>query len=152
MEQWRREQEEQRRLREEQQAREAAEREEKTRRALDAAQVWWRRVSQAQRVELFAAVAERAWKEEQLRIEIPEEPKMRASFAYGVPLFSRDRFHSLYGIVRPCPGLVSLSPQLDSQRILVRNAQEARELQAAMAGGARITHFDLPDHEQLPLC
>lgn len=151
MEQLLREQEEQRRQMEEQRAREAAEQEEKARRALETARAWWMRVSPAQRAELFAAVADRARREEKLLVEIPEKPMMAASFAYGVPLYSRGRFHSLYGIVRPCPALAFLSPQLAFQRVLVRNAQEAREMQEAMAGRARVTHFGLPDHERLPL-
>lgn len=130
-------------------AREQAEQEEKERKALETARAWWIRLSQKQRDELFAAVAERAWREEQLRVEIPEKPSMAAHFAYGVPVYSRDRYHSLYGIVRPCPELVSLSPQLSSQRVFVRNAQEMREFDETLAG--RITHYDLPEHEQLSM-
>ncbi len=130
-------------------AREQAEQEEKERKALETARAWWIRLSQKQRDELFAAVAERAWREEQLRVEIPERPTMAAHFAYGVPVYSRDRYHSLYGIVRPCPELVSLSPQLSSQRVLVRNAQEMKEFDETLAG--RITHYDLPEHEQLSM-
>jgi competence protein CoiA len=99
--------------------------------------------------ELFAAVAERAWREEQLRVEIPENPSMAAHFAYGVPVHSRGRYHALYGIVRPCPELVSLSPQLSFHRVLVRNAQEMGEFDETLAG--RITHYDLPEHEQLAM-
>ncbi|MEU8949701.1 competence protein CoiA family protein [Streptomyces sp. NPDC048489] len=130
-------------------AREQAEQEEKDRKAVETARAWWIRVSQKQRDELFAAVAERAWSEEQLRVEIPEKPGMAAHFAYGVPVYSRDRYHSLYGIVRPCPELVSLSPQLSSHRVLVRNAQEMREFDGTLA--SRITHYDLPEHEQLSM-
>ncbi|MFE0358765.1 competence protein CoiA family protein [Streptomyces nigra] len=130
-------------------AREKAEQEEKERKALETARAWWIRLSQKQRDELFAAVAERAWREEQLRVEIPARPTMAAHFAYGVPVYSRDRYHSLYGIVRPCPELVSLSPQLSSQRVLVCNAQEMREFDETLAG--RITHYDLPEHEQLSM-
>ncbi|MFC6365110.1 competence protein CoiA family protein, partial [Nonomuraea thailandensis] len=72
MEQLLREQEEQRRRLEEQRAREAAEQEEKARRALETARNWWLRVSSAQRAELFAAVADRARREEKLFVEIPE--------------------------------------------------------------------------------
>ncbi|KUL24342.1 hypothetical protein [Streptomyces regalis] len=84
-------------------AREQAEQEEKERQALEMARAWWGRLSREQMEELFAAVADRAWHEEQLRVEIPEKPSMAAHFAYGVPLYSRDRYHSLYGIARPCP-------------------------------------------------
>lgn len=128
-------------------AREQAEQEEKERKAVETAGAWWIRLSQKQRDELFAAVAERAWREEQLRVEIPERPSMAAHFAYGVPVHSRDGYHSLYGIVRPCPEPVSLSPQLSSQRVHVRNAQEVREFDETLAG--RISHYDLPEHEQL---
>lgn len=145
--------EELRRLRaeqEERRAREAAEQKEKERQALEMAKTWWARLSRQQIDELFAAVADRAWHEEHLRVSIPEKPSIAVCFAYGVPLHSQGRFQSLYGIVRPCPALVSLSPQLSFQRVFVRNAQEARELGEVLTG--RITHFDLPDHEQLPLC
>ena len=83
-------------------------------------------------------------------MEIPEKPSMAAHFAYGVPLHSSGRLHALYGIVRPCPDLVSGSPQLSHHRVFVRNAQEARQLGEFLTG--RITHFDLPDHEQLTMC
>ncbi|MFI0091857.1 competence protein CoiA family protein [Streptomyces bobili] len=128
---------------------EQGEQEEKERKALETARAWWIRLSQKQRDELFAAVAERAWHEEQLRVEIPEKPSMAAHFAYGVPVHSRDRYRSLYGIVRPCPELVPLSPQLSSHRVLVRNVQEMREFAETLAG--RITHYDLPEHEQLSM-
>ncbi|WP_405623575.1 hypothetical protein [Streptomyces sp. NBC_00076] len=78
-------------------------------------------------------------------METPGKPSMAAHFAYGVPVYSRDRYHSLYGIVRPCPGLVTLSPQLSSHRVLVRNSQEMRDFDETPAG--RITHYDLPEHE-----
>ncbi|MFF0754617.1 competence protein CoiA family protein [Streptomyces sp. NPDC004267] len=136
---------------EEQHAREAAEREEKARRADESARAWWSAVSVTQRAELLAAAAELA-RHEKLWVEVPEAPRVAESFAYGIPLYSRGAFHSLYGIVRPCPELAVLSPQLRFQRLLVRNAQEAQKLQEAMGGHARITHFDLPDHEQLSLC
>jgi hypothetical protein len=130
-------------------AREQAEQEEKERHALETAKAWWSRLSRQQREELFAAVADRAWREEQLRVEIPDKPNTAAHFAYGVPVYSRGRRHALYGIVRPCPELVSLSPQLTYQRIFVRNAQEMGEFDETLAG--RITHYDLPDHEQLSM-
>ncbi|MCX5421964.1 hypothetical protein [Streptomyces sp. NBC_00078] len=130
-------------------ASEQAEQEEKERQALEAARAWWGRLSRQQIEELFAAVAELAWREEQLRVEIPEQPNMAAHFAYGVPVYSRGRYHALYGIVRPCPTLVSLSPQLSYHRAFVRNAQEAQEFGETLAG--RITHLGLPDHEQLTM-
>ncbi|WP_247195860.1 competence CoiA family protein [Streptomyces sp. GESEQ-35] len=130
-------------------AREQAEQEERDRQALEAAKAWWGRLSRQQVEELFAAVAALAWREEQLRVEIPENPSLAAHFAYGVPVYSQGRYHALYGIVRPCPALVSLSPQLSYHRAFVRNAQEIREFGETPAG--RITHLDLPDHEQLTM-
>jgi len=106
-------------------------------------------VSRQQAEELFEAVAELAWREQQLRVEITENPNMTAHFAYGVPVYSRGRYHALYGIVRPCPNLVPLSPQLSYHRAFVRNAQEVQELGETLAG--RITHLGLPDHEQLTM-
>jgi hypothetical protein len=128
---------------------EQAEQQEKERKALETATAWWSRLSRKQAEELFAAVAERAWREEQRRVEIPERPNMAAHFAYGVPVYSRDRYHALYGIVRPCPELASLSPQLAYHRVLVRNAREMSEFDETLAG--RITHYDLLDHEQLTM-
>ncbi|WP_086800753.1 competence protein CoiA family protein [Streptomyces caniscabiei] len=130
-------------------AREQAEQEEKERQALETAKAWWGRLSRQQIEELFAAVAELAWREKQLRVDIPENPSMAAHFAYGVPVYSRGRHHALYGIVRPCPTLVSLSPQLSYHRAFVRNAHEVQEFGETLAG--RITHLDLPGHEQLTM-
>ncbi|MFI2721409.1 competence protein CoiA family protein [Streptomyces collinus] len=130
-------------------AREQAEQEEKERQALETARAWWGRLSRQQAEELFAAVAELAWREEQLRLEIPENPSMAAHFAYGVPVYSRGRHHALYGIVRPYPTLVSLSPQLSYHRAFVRNAHEVQEFGETLAG--RITHLNLPGHEQLTM-
>ncbi|MFF8478745.1 competence protein CoiA family protein [Streptomyces sp. NPDC015414] len=127
-------------------ARAQAEQEKKERHALETAKAWWGRLSRKQMEELFAAVVERAWREEKLRVEIPEKPGMAVHFAYGIPVYSRGRHQALYGIVRPCPELVSLSPQLAYQRVLVRNAQEMREFDETLAG--RITHYDLCEHEQ----
>ncbi|MFD0169138.1 hypothetical protein ACFVJH_34095 [Streptomyces decoyicus] len=53
--------------------------------------------------------------------------------------------------MRPCPSLVRGSPQLELEYALVLDAQEAQELQEAGHEG-RITHFDLPEHEQLAMC
>ncbi|MFC9626843.1 hypothetical protein ACFTXM_45135 [Streptomyces sp. NPDC056930] len=53
----------------------------------------------------------------------------------------------LYGIMRPCPELLPLSPQLIYQQVFARDAEEAR---ASEAGGLRVTHiahFDLGGHE-----
>ncbi|MEU6071962.1 competence protein CoiA family protein [Streptomyces sp. NPDC047082] len=143
----REEQRRQERKREEQWAREAAARAEKADRAEETARAWWSRVSGPQRAQLLAAVADRAWREEETQVEIPDQPRVSASFAYGIPLHTRGRLRSLYGIVRPCPELVCLSPQLEFQQILVRNAREASQLGEVMSGRARIAHFGLQDAE-----
>ncbi|MCX4506732.1 competence protein CoiA [Streptomyces anulatus] len=130
---------------------EQAEREERERQTVAAATSWWRRLSKQQIDELFAAVAERAWREEKLWLAIPDEPKMDPTFAYGVPLYcQRNRRRSLYGVVRPCPSLVTDSPRTREEHALVRSPQEAKELEEAGHGG-RITHFDFPEHEQLAM-
>ncbi|MGW9203688.1 competence protein CoiA family protein [[Kitasatospora] papulosa] len=132
-------------------AREEAEREERERQALEAATVWWGRLSTQQKEELLAAVTERAWREEKLWVTIPENPLMDPAYAYGVPLYTQGkRRRSLYGIVRPCPSLIAASPRAREEHALVRSAQEANELQEAGHEG-RITHFDLPEHEQLTM-
>ncbi|MFB6984643.1 hypothetical protein ACNPQN_39155 [Streptomyces sp. NPDC056297] len=158
MEAWRRQrvEDEARRAREkaeeaERLAREQAVWEEKERQALETANAWWRRLSKQQTEELFAAVAEGAWREEKLRVEIPDTLRMDPAYAYGVPLYARGKRRSLYGVVRPCPGLVGISPRVVLLHALVRSAQEARELQEARHQG-QITHFDLPEHEQLIMC
>lgn len=130
---------------------EQAEREERERQTVAAATSWWRRLSKQQIDELFAAVAERAWREEKLWLAIPDEPKMDPTFAYGVPLYcQRKRRRSLYGVVRPCPSLVTASPRTREEHALVSSPQEAKELEEAGHGG-RITHFDFPEHEQLAM-
>ncbi|MFJ7495949.1 hypothetical protein ACIQZB_33175 [Streptomyces sp. NPDC097727] len=72
-------------------------------------------------------------------------------YAHEVPLYARGKRRSLYGVVRPCPGLVGTSPRVALLHALVRSAQKGRELQEAGHEG-RITHFDLPEHEQLIMC
>ncbi|MCX4523657.1 hypothetical protein [Streptomyces anulatus] len=130
---------------------EQAEREERERQTVAAATSWWRRLSKQQIDELFAAVAERAWREEKLWLAIPDEPKMDPTFAYGVPLYcQRNRRRSLYGVVRPCPSLVTDSPRTREEHALVRSTQEAKELEEAGHEG-QITHFDFPEHEQLAM-
>lgn len=66
-------------------AQEQAEREEMERQTLETARAWWGRLSPQQRTELFTAVAEYAWRESNLRVEIPEKPMMSSEYAYGVP-------------------------------------------------------------------
>ncbi|MEU2287838.1 competence protein CoiA family protein [Streptomyces sp. NPDC013178] len=132
-------------------AQQQAEREERERQALETARAWWARLSPQQRTELFAAVAEHAWRDSNLRVEIPEKPVMSSEYAYGVPVYSQGRRRILYGVVRPCPSLVASSPQVARLHALARSSQEARELAAVMAEG-RVTDLDLPEHEQLTMC
>ncbi|MEU7414855.1 hypothetical protein AB0B40_37140 [Streptomyces sp. NPDC042638] len=112
-------------------------------RAAEVARVGWQDVHPRQRAELFAAVAERAWHDEEVRVEISERPQVAESFAYGIPLFTTGRLRALYGIVRPCPELVCLSPQLEFQHLVVRDEQEARQLAGVMSPRARITNLCL---------
>ncbi|MFD8220485.1 competence protein CoiA family protein [Streptomyces sp. NPDC059697] len=135
-----RHQEQERRPRHEQ---EAAERKELAGRALETARAWWQNVPPQQRAQLFAAVVERAWHDEEVRVEIPERPRVSESFAYGIPLYTMGRLRTLYGIVRPCPELVFLSPQLEFQHVVMRDEQEARQLAGVMSPRARITHLGL---------
>ncbi|MEV8103999.1 competence protein CoiA family protein [Streptomyces sp. NPDC088135] len=158
MEAWRRQwaEEEARRAREKAEeakrlAQEQAEREERERQAVEAADAWWHRLSKQQITELFSMVAERAWREEKLWVQIPEKLLMDPAYAYGVPLYTQDkRRRSLYGVVRPCPSLLATSSRAREEHALVRSAHEARELQE-MGHEGRITHFDLPEHEQLTM-
>ncbi|MFF3787185.1 competence protein CoiA family protein [Streptomyces sp. NPDC001933] len=132
-------------------ARELAEREERERRDLETARVWWGRLSAQQQSELFAAVAEYAWRTSNLRVEVPEKPMMRSQYAHGVPVHVTDKRRSLYGIVRPCPGLAGACPKLAEELVLARSAQEAREL-ADVLPRSRIVDLVLPEHEQLTMC
>ncbi|MDO0917851.1 hypothetical protein QQM39_45835 [Streptomyces sp. DT2A-34] len=132
-------------------AREQAEREEQERQDLATARAWWCRLSPQQQTELFAAVAEYAWRESSVRVELPEKPMMWPQYARGVPIHVADKRRTLYGIVRPCPGLVAACPTLAEELVLVRSAHEAREL-AAVLPQSRIVHLDLPEHEQLTMC
>lgn len=137
---------EQRRLEQErwrQYEQEAAKRKELAGRALQTARAWWQVVPPRQRAEMLAAVAARAWQDEQVRVEIPRQPQAAESFAYGIPLFTTGRVRALYGIVRPCPELAVLSPQLMFHHVVVRDEQEARQLAEAIPPRARITHLGL---------
>lgn len=117
----------------------------------ETARAWWGRLSTQQQTELFAAVAEYAWRTSNLRVEIPEKPMMWPQYARGVPVHATDKRRTLYGIVRPCPGLAAACPELAEELVLARSAQEAREL-ADVLPQSRIVHLDLPEHEQLTMC
>jgi hypothetical protein len=129
-------------------AREQAEREERERQDLETARAWWGRLSPQQQTELFAAVAEYAWRESNLRVEVPEKPMMWPQYARGVPVHVADKRRTLYGIVRPCPDLTAACPTIAEELVLARSAHEARELAAVLPQG-RIVHLDLPEHELL---
>ncbi|MEV8099750.1 competence protein CoiA family protein [Kitasatospora sp. NPDC085879] len=118
---------------------------------LSAAQSWWKRLTPAQCEELADSVNRQAWKETAARAETGLG-EIAPQFAYGWPARTVGRRRGLYGIVRPCPAFVARCPQLLTMRVFVRNAREARELAAAGLDPARITHFDLADHEQDTLC
>ncbi len=122
-------------------AREEAEREERERQALEAATVWWGRLSTQQKEELLAAVTERAWREEKLWVTIPENPLMDPAYAYGVPLYTQGkRCRSLYGIVRPVPRPAgSLAPGTGRARLGPQHPRGHR----ATRGGVRRTHHAL---------
>ncbi|MFJ9684003.1 competence protein CoiA family protein [Streptomyces sp. NPDC101194] len=130
---------------------ERVEREERERQDLETARAWWGRLSTQQQTELFAAVAEYAWRTSNLRVEIPEKPMMWPQYAHGVPVHVTDKRRTLYGIVRPCPGLAATCSKLAEELVLARSAQEAREL-ADVLPQSRIVDLDLPEHEQLALC
>ncbi|MFF5538762.1 hypothetical protein ACFY71_41045 [Streptomyces cinerochromogenes] len=72
-------------------------------------------------------------------------------YARGVPVHVADKRRTLYGVVRPCPSLISACPTLTEELVLVRSAEEARELAAVLHQG-RIVHLHLPEHEQLTMC
>ncbi|OEJ49665.1 hypothetical protein [Streptomyces agglomeratus] len=96
-------------LAQEREAQRQAARRELEQRAHATAEAWWTLLSRTQAKELFKAVFYAAWKHEGLRVRIPEGGGVAANFAYGVPVHASNR---LYGVVRPCPERIPLSPQL----------------------------------------
>lgn len=131
--------------------RETAAREERERRAKDTAELWWGLLSVEQSSELMAAVQAQSWDERGLRVEQRGPAGGTNVFAYGIPVHTVGRQRTLYAIVRPCPDLLELSPQVLSQQVFVRNDREAQLLVARGMDPDRVTHFDLPDHEQVTL-
>ncbi|MFE3414737.1 hypothetical protein ACFXMT_42450 [Streptomyces mirabilis] len=123
---------------------EAAKRRELAGRARETAWAWWQLVPSQARAELLAAVAERAWHDEEIQLDIPAAPRASASFAYSIPLFTTGRLRALYAIVRPCPELAVLSPQLAFQHVVMRDEHEARQLARVMSPRARITYLGPP--------
>ncbi|MGW3303996.1 competence protein CoiA family protein [Streptomyces rubiginosohelvolus] len=113
-------------------------------RAQSTAEAWWALLSRTGVERLFRAVFDAARRREGLEVRIPQGGGVAASFAYGVPVHASN---GLYGIVRPCPELVPLSPQLVFQRVFALNAREAQELQASGLRATHITHLSLADLE-----
>ncbi|WP_128637640.1 competence protein CoiA family protein [Streptomyces sp. C] len=136
LQQKRRAEEEERRIREEA---ELARRAVLERNAGEIAASWWARLSPAQVEEVFGAVCEEA--EEDGVLSNPGARAGVPAFAYGVPVHGG----GLYGIVRPCPQLAVLSPQLVFQRIFVRHGDEAQELIDVGIPPWRIRDLGLPD-------
>ncbi|WP_158687256.1 hypothetical protein [Streptomyces sp. AA0539] len=71
---------------------------------------------------------------------------MWSQYAYGVPARGADKRRTLYGIVLPCPDLVSACPTTAEELVLARSAHEARELATVLPKGW-IVHLNLPEHE-----
>lgn len=116
-----------------------------------AAEQWWRLISDEQASELMDAVQAKSWDERGLRVEQRGPDGGADAFAYGIPVHTLGRQRLLYAIVRPCPDLLEWSPQVLSQRVFVRNARETQLLIDRGMDPSRVTHFDLPDHEQVTL-
>lgn len=72
---------------------------EQERQDLETARAWWGRLSTQQQTELFAVVAEYAWRTSNLRVEIPEKSMMWPQYARGVPVHATDKRPTLYEIV-----------------------------------------------------
>ncbi|MFE1787845.1 hypothetical protein ACFW7J_05435 [Streptomyces sp. NPDC059525] len=110
--------------------------------AVGIASAWWARLSPGQVEELFAAVREEAEEDGVVLSNLNARAEVPA-FAYGVPV----QGGGLYGVVRPCPDLAVLSPQLGFQRIFVRNCDEAQELVNAGIPPWRIRDLGVPKHQ-----
>lgn len=81
------------------------------------------RLSSQQKTELFTSVAEYAWRESSLRVEVPRSPVMSSEYGYEVPVYSLGRRGILYGVVRPCPSPVASSPGAARLHALARRSQ-----------------------------
>jgi hypothetical protein len=110
---------------------------------LAAARAWWAELSQAQIEELKNAIVEPLWKREGTRMTFDERGGVDSA-GFGVPVDLRGRWH---GVMRPSPA--SADRLRYGETVYVRNAREAELITAAAPDKAfKITHFDLPDHEQ----
>ncbi|MFJ8162413.1 competence protein CoiA family protein [Streptomyces sp. NPDC096136] len=103
-------------------------------------EAWWARLSREEAKELFRAAFDAAWRLEGIRVRIPPGGGAAPSFAYGVPVHA---FNRLYGIVRPCPALVPLAPQLVYHQVFARDATEVEALEANGLRPERVTCLDL---------
>ncbi|MEV4281481.1 competence protein CoiA family protein [Actinoplanes xinjiangensis] len=111
-----------------------------------AAKRWWKELSPTQIQELHDAVAGPLWKKEATRVAFKRD-EAAAATAYGIPAYVR---HRLYGILRPSPASLHRLPP--AVPVFVRNGREAQLIaDTGKVDATRIVHFNLPDHEQMPL-
>lgn len=111
-----------------------------------AARLWWAGLSLAQIQQLRDAVAGPIWKKEAIHAEFdPGGPAQNT--AYGIAVYLRQRLHC---VLRPSPAsLHRLPPDIP---VIARNAREAQQIIATgQVDRTRVTHFDLPDEEQMTL-
>lgn len=126
---------------------EAQARAEQVARELEAAKTWWAECSDAQRQELLDAISGYTLKQTGTKAAPEQLEKYEARHAYGIALFSLGK---LYGVARPSPA--SLHRLASDLPIFVRTAHEAEQiLTQGVVDADRVTHFNLPDHEQLSL-
>ncbi|MER5886986.1 competence protein CoiA family protein [Streptomyces sp. NPDC001941] len=121
------------------------ERDELQREAKAAGQAWWDQLTHGQVQDVFVALAQTAWEDDGVRIHFPKETSGQACWAYGIPVHSD---HLLYGIVRPCPELIQLSPQLAFQQVFARNATELQSLERNGLRTSRLAHLGLGERRQ----
>ncbi|WP_406187742.1 competence protein CoiA [Streptomyces sp. NBC_01006] len=130
---------------EERRLREEAEEAERVLRAEEASRAWWSLLSGAQVRELFEAVAAWARQEHKVQLRIPDDLYTDLRYGHGAPLFRVDGY--VYGVARPCPGVLVPSNGVGQLTVFVRNKAEAKLL--ADVKCKELVVFDLPEHEQL---
>ncbi|MCO1575141.1 hypothetical protein M8C13_05130 [Crossiella sp. SN42] len=146
--------------RREQEVRKEAERQRREKAEAKAAAAWWREVSPAQREELFALVRTAvmktglppAWRIAGTRVQLGDEPAREHAYGVAVMLMAPQfgSYEEWYAVIRPSPASVHRLP--GRRLVFVRNAGEVQRLIATGSISAeRITHFDLPEGEQLSL-
>ncbi|MCY0931838.1 hypothetical protein OTB20_37800 [Streptomyces sp. H27-H1] len=79
------------------------------------------------------------------QLRIPDEPYTDPRYGHGAPLFTVDGY--VYGVARPCPGLLVPSNAVGQLTVFVRNEAEAKLLAGVKC--KELVVFDLPEHEQL---